>query len=95
MPAVLLNNAGAGIDMAFNKNAVGNDASLSFKDRLAVSCAYWALGSNDFTVKVSPDGSAFIDAMVVDKATGTGSVPGTRNLKLTNSIPRAPSPGPT
>ena len=77
-PAVLLNNAGAGIDMTFNKNAVGNDASLSFKTGFSSRALVGLLGSNDFTVKVSPNGSAFFDAMVVDEATGTAQFPNTK-----------------
>ena len=36
------------------------------------------MGSDEFTVKVSPDGSAFFDAMVVDDTTGTARFPNTK-----------------
>ena len=77
-PAVLLNNAGTSIDMTFNKNAAGNDASLSFKTGFSSRALVGLLGSDEFTVKVSPDGSAFFDAMVVDDATGTARFPNTK-----------------
>jgi hypothetical protein len=77
-PAVLLNHAGTSIDMTFNKNAAGNDASLSFKTGFSSRALVGLLGSDDFTIKVSPDGSAFFDAMVVDEATGTARFPNTK-----------------
>ena len=69
-PNVLLNNAGASIDVTVNKNAVANDASFSFKTGFSVRALFGTLGSDDFTLKVSPDGSSFFDALVADRNTG-------------------------
>ena len=69
-PAVLLNNAGSSIDMTFNKNAVGNDASLSFKTGFSTRAIVGLAGSDDFTLKVSPNGSSFFEAFTVARATG-------------------------
>jgi len=69
-PNVLLNNAGAAIDVTVNKNAAANDASFSFKTAFSVRALFGTLGSDDFTLKVSPNGSSFFDALVADRNTG-------------------------
>ncbi len=69
-PNVLLNNAGASIDVTLNKNAAANDASFSFKTGFSVRALFGTLGSDDFTLKVSPNGSSFFDALVADRNTG-------------------------
>ncbi len=67
---MLLNNAGASIDVTVNKNAAANDASFSFKTGFSVRALFGTLASDDFTLKVSPNGSSFFDALVADRNTG-------------------------
>lgn len=69
-PSLLLNNAGTSIDMTFNKNAAGNDATLSFKTGFSARAIAGLAGSDDFTLKVSPNGSSFFEAFTVARATG-------------------------
>ena len=69
-PNVLLNNAGASIDVTVNKNVAANDASFSFKTGFSVRALFGTLGSDDFSLKVSPNGSSFFDALVADRNTG-------------------------
>ena len=69
-PSVLLNNAGASIDVTVNKNATANDASFTFKDGFSARALVGLLGDNDFHFKVSPDGSSFRDALVIDRTSG-------------------------
>jgi hypothetical protein len=69
-PNVLLNNVGTSIDVTVNKNAAANDASFSFKTGFSVRALFGTLGSDDFTLKVSPNGSSFFDALVADRNTG-------------------------
>ena len=69
-PNVLLNNAGASIDVTVNKNAAANDASFSFKTGFSVRALFGTLGSDDFSLKVSPNGSSFFDALIADRNTG-------------------------
>lgn len=94
-PAVLLNNAGTSIDMTFNKNAAGNDASLSFKTGFSTRAIVGTTGSDAFTLKVSPDGSTFRDAMVVNQTTAlmtgraAGVVPAVQWAKQTADAARA------
>ena len=74
-PNVLLNNAGASIDVTVNKNVAANDASFSFKTGFSVRALFGTLGSDDFTLKVSPNGSSFFDALVADRNTGRVKFP--------------------
>ena len=69
-PNVLLNNAGASIDVTVNKNAAANDASFSFKTGFSVRALFGTLGSDDFSLKVSSNGSSFFDALIADRNTG-------------------------
>ena len=69
-PAVLLNNAGTSIDMTFNKNAAANDATLSFKSGFSSRAIIGLPGSDDFTLKVSPDGTSFFNALTAIRGTG-------------------------
>jgi len=74
-PAVLLNNAGAGIEATVNKNAPANDAAFAFKTGFSARALFGLLGSDDFSLKVSPDGSAFYDAIRIDRNTGRPTMP--------------------
>ena len=69
-PAVLLNHAGTSIDMTFNKNAAANDATMSFKSGFSSRAIIGLAGSDDFTLKVSPDGTSFFNALTVLRSTG-------------------------
>ncbi len=74
-PAVLLNNAGAGIEATVNKNAAANDAAFAFKTGFSARALFGLLGNDDFSIKVSPDGSAFVEAMRIDRSTGRPTLP--------------------
>lgn len=90
-PAVLLNNAGAGIDMKFNKNAAGDDAALTFQTGFSTQALMGLLANNDFTIKV---GGSFTTAMVLDNATGQASFPaGIKQIHVGTSAPGSPSVG--
>lgn len=92
-PNVLLNNAGASIDVTVNKNAAANDASFSFKTGFSVRALLGTLGSDDFTLKVSPDGSSFFDALVADRTTGRISFPVGVDLDGLAADPASPADG--
>ena len=74
-PAVLLSNAGAGIEVTVNKNAAANDAAFAFKTGFSARALIGLLGSDDFSFKVSPDGSAFYEAIRIDRSTGRPTLP--------------------
>lgn len=92
-PAVLLNNAGSSIDMTFNKNAVGNDASLSFKTGFSTRGLVGLLGDDDLTFKVSPDGSTFYTGFLVKATDGRPEFPQPLILPAMAAIPAAPASG--
>lgn len=56
--------------IAVNKSAAGKDAGFTFQDAFSTRALFGLLANDDFTLKVSPDGSAFKTAMVVDKTAG-------------------------
>ena len=74
-PAVLMNNAGAGIEATVNKSAAGNDATFAFKTGFSARALIDLLGNDDFSFKVSPDCSAFNDAIRIDRSTGRPTLP--------------------
>ena len=91
-PAVLLNNAGAGIEATVNKAAAGNDAAFAFKTGFSSRALIGLLGNDDFSFKVSPDGSAFFDAIRIDRTSGQVELPQPTALL---GLAAAPSPPPT
>lgn len=86
-PASLFTHAGAGHQMKLNKAAAGDTASLLFQNGFSGRAEMGLAGSDDFSVKVSPDGSGWTEALRVTRTTGqvqlpagaviTGSVSGT------------------
>jgi hypothetical protein len=53
-----------------NKTATGNTASVVFSSGYSARAEMGTVGNNDFTVKVSPDGSSFVSGLVVENASG-------------------------
>jgi hypothetical protein len=74
-PAMLFNHAGNGIEATFNKNAPGDDAAFAFKTGFSARALIGLLGNDDFSFKVSPDGSAFYDAIRIDRVSGRVELP--------------------
>lgn len=89
-PAVLLNNDGAGIEASVNKAAPAHDAALAFKTGFSARALFGLLGSDDFSVKVSPDGSSSFEALVADRNSGRVSFPA--GVALTGLAADPPSP---
>jgi len=91
-PALLFNNAGAGIEATVNKAAAGNDAAFAFKTGFSARALIGLLGNDDFSFKVSPDGSAFFDALKIDRTSGQVELP---QPTILPGLTAAPSPPPT
>jgi hypothetical protein len=94
-PAVLLNNAGAGIEATVNKAATGNDAAFAFKTGFSVRALIGLLGNDNFSFKVSPNGSTFFDAIVLDRTNGQVELPQPTVLPGLNAAPSPPPSGKT
>ena len=67
--ASLFDNVGNGHQQKINKAAAGDTASTLYQTNYSGRAEYGLTGDDDFHVKVSPDGSAWKEALVVDKTT--------------------------
>ena len=74
-PASLFTNEGAGHQLKINKANAGDTASLLFQTGWSGRAEMGLAGTDAFGVKVSADGAAFHDALVVDQATGRVTFP--------------------
>ena len=90
-PAILLNNAGAGVEATVNKAAPANDAAFAFKTGFSARALIGLLGNDDFSFKVSPDGSAFFEALKIDRSNGQVELP---QPTILPGLSAAPSPPP-
>ncbi|MGY9049622.1 MAG: DUF2793 domain-containing protein, partial [Rhodobacterales bacterium] len=91
-PAMLFNNAGAGIEATVNKAAPANDAGFAFKTGFSARALIGLLGSDNFGFKVSPDGSAFYEAITIDRSNGQVELP---QPTILPGLAAAPSPPPS
>ncbi len=92
-PAVLINNAGAGIEATVNKAAAGNDAAFAFKTGFSVRALIGLLGNDDFSFKVSPNGSTFFDAIRIDRSSGRVELPEPMVMPALAAAPDPPPAG--
>lgn len=68
--ALLFDNAGAGVQAKLNKHAGTDTASLLYQTGYSGRAEMGLCGDDSFHLKVSPDGSNWREALVVDKTTG-------------------------
>ena len=73
--ATLLNNAGAGHQLKLNKNAAGDTNSLLFQTGFSGRAEMGTSGTDDFSFKVSPDGSNFKTAIGIERNTAAVQFP--------------------
>jgi len=74
-PAVLLNHEGAGHQLKINKAAAGDTASLLYQTAFSGRAEIGTAGDDDFHFKVSPDGSNWNEAIVINSSTGVVTFP--------------------
>lgn len=74
-PATLLSHAGADHQLKINKALGGDTASLLFQTGFSGRAEMGTAGNDDFSVKVSPDGAIWQDALRVNAATGAVQLP--------------------
>ncbi|KAF0171201.1 MAG: hypothetical protein FD162_3129 [Rhodobacteraceae bacterium] len=74
---------------AMNK-AAGNDAAFAFKTGFSARALIGLLGNDNFSFKVSPNGSSFFDAIVVDRTNGQVELPQPIVLPGLNAAPPPP-----
>ena len=68
--ASLFSHDGAGHQLKLNKAAAGDTASILYQDGFSGRAEIGLTGDDDFHFKVSPDGSTWNDAIIIDKSTG-------------------------
>lgn len=73
--AVLLTHAGDDHRLKINKAGTGDTATLLFQSGFSGRAEMGLAGNDAFSIKVSPDGSAFLTGMSVDPATGRPGFP--------------------
>lgn len=72
--ATLLNHAGAGHQLKLNKAAPSDTASLLYQSNWSGRAEMGLAGDDNWRLKVSPDGSTWINALTVNATTGIASV---------------------
>lgn len=81
-PATLLNHEGAGHQLKINKATTADTASLLYQSNWSGRAEIGLSGNDDLSVKVSDDGSAFVEALRIDKSSGTVTMPTTGQRQL-------------
>ncbi len=92
-PATLLNHAGSGHQLKLNKAVTGDTASLLFQTGFSGRAEMGTAGADDFSVKVSADGSVWSVALVAAAATGEVTLPKPMRLGGQAADPSAPANG--
>lgn len=70
--------------LQISKEASAKTASIVFSNAFSGRAEFGLIGSDAFKLKVSNDGSAFVEALVVDQSSGNAALP--RGLALTGVI---------
>jgi hypothetical protein len=91
--ATLLTHAGAGHQVKVNKAAAGDTASLLYQTGFSGRAEMGLAGNDDFSVKVSPNGSAFAEAIRIDRASGRVELPQPVILPALSTLPAPPAAG--
>lgn len=76
-PATLFSHEGDDHRLKINKAEAGDTASVLFQTGFSGRAEFGLAGDDDWHVKVSPDGTDWHEAIVVDRATGAVSLPNT------------------
>ena len=86
--ASLLSHAGNDHQLKINKASVSDTASLLYQSNWSGRAEMGLAGNDDFSVKVSADGSTFTEALRIDGPTGTVTMPTTPSRHVTPYIYR-------
>ena len=87
--ALLFDNAGGGVQAKLNKHASGDTASLLYQTNYSGRAELGLTGDDNFHCKVSPDGSAWTDALAIDKTSGALTL--AAGVNLPNGSAAAPA----
>jgi Protein of unknown function (DUF2793) len=92
-PATLLTHAGQGHQLKLNKATATDTASLLFQTGFSGRAEMGTAGSDAFGIKVSADGTAWVDALVAAPATGEVTLPAPLRLGGQAADPASPVNG--
>ena len=92
-PATLLNHAGSGHQLKLNKATAGDTASVLFQTGFGGRAEMGTAGGDDFSVKVSANGSAWFTALEADAASGEVTLPAPLHLGGQSADPASPADG--
>jgi Protein of unknown function (DUF2793) len=92
-PASLFDNEGAGHQQKINKHAATDTASVLYQTSYSGRAEMGLAGDDDFHFKVSPDGSAWHDSIVIDRNTGNTKLSSGLFNVATRTAPASPSDG--
>jgi hypothetical protein len=84
--ATLFTHAGNGHQLKLNKAAPGDTASLLYQTNWSGRAEMGLGGDDHWRLKVSPDGTAWIDALIVDASTGAVTVAATLRPATDNAV---------
>ncbi len=83
--AIAVADSGSGdMRLQISKEAVANTASVVFSDAFSGRAEFGLIGSDDFKLNVSSDGTTFTEALTIDGSSGNAAFP--RGLALTGVI---------
>lgn len=66
-------NSGSSFSFTINKSGAASTGSILFQDGFSARAQIGLLGNDNFSFKVSPNGSSFVNAILIDAATGAPS----------------------
>jgi len=72
--AILFNHIGGDLQIKLNKNAAGNKVGFLFQTNWSARAEFGLLGDDNFTLKVSPDGSTFYDSLKMLAGSGRAAL---------------------
>jgi hypothetical protein len=85
LAAITTAEGGSGdLRLQLSKESAAKTASVVFSDNYSGRAEFGLVGADSFRLKVSPDGSAWVDGFSIDQTTGNLSLP--RGLALTGVI---------
>ena len=84
--ATLLNHAGSGHQVKINKNAASDTASLLYQTNWSGRAEIGLSGDDHWRLKVSPDGSSWVNALTVNASTGAATVAATFRPATDNAM---------
>jgi len=87
--ALLFDNIGATVQAKINKHASADTASLLYQTNYSGRAEFGLCGDDNFHAKVSPDGSSWTDAVVIDKTSGALTL--ATGMKLANGSAASPA----